>query len=135
MQAPYRAFMEGAFLVLAGVVAAVHYAFLGYVVLGGFLAWRWPWTLLPHVLVAAWAVLNMTIGPPCPLTEAQDWARGQAERPPLAGGFMDTHVEGVLYPERLAHVAEAGAALVVLVSWSGVLINVRRRARRPSPRA
>jgi hypothetical protein len=124
--------MEGVFLVLAGVAAALHYAFLGYVVLGGFLAWRRLWAILPHVAVAAWAVVNITLGPPCPLTGVQDWARGQAGLPPLPGGFMDTHVEGVLYPERLAPVVLAGAALVVVASWSGVLSNAWRRARHPT---
>lgn len=126
---PYCCPMEEAFRLLAYLVAALHFAFLGYVVLGGFLAWRWPRSILVHVAVAAWAVVIVAMGPPCPLTGVQDWLRGQAGLPPLSGGFINTHVEGVLYPAGLTPVVQTAAAVVILVSWSGWVIRMRRAHR------
>ncbi len=40
---------------LADAVVLTHAAFVGFVVLGGFLAWRWSWVAWPHVPCAVWA--------------------------------------------------------------------------------
>src|SRR5512144_400354 len=111
--------MEQASRLLADVVAVIHLGFLGYVVAGGFLAWRWPRSLMPHTLVVGWAALIVTLGPPCPLTGLQDWLRARAGLPPLPGGFIDNYVEGVLYPAELTPLIQAVAVLAVAVSWYG----------------
>lgn len=133
----YRAVMEQLFALLAVLVAALHFGFLGYVVLGGFLSWRLPRTLPLHVVVVAWALVIVIGGPPCPLTGLQDWLRGHAGLPPLRDGFIDAYVEGVLYPARLTHIVQAGAALVIVCSWCGFAVRTRRRhrARPPIPRS
>lgn len=118
------------FQLLADLVAAVHLAFLGYVVLGGFLAWRWPRTLPLHVAVTGWALVIVTLGPPCPLTGLQDWLRGHAGLPALRGGFIDTYIEGVLYPTGLTPVVQAGAALLILGSWCACVCSAIRSKSR-----
>jgi len=42
---------------LADGVAGIHYGYLAYLVSGGFIAWRWPRTIVTHVLAAAWGVV------------------------------------------------------------------------------
>jgi hypothetical protein len=118
------------FRLLADLVAAMHFAFLGYAILGGFLTWRWPRSLPLHLVVVAWALVIVVLGPPCPLTGLQDWMRARAGMPALHGGFIDTYVEGVLYPARLTPLVQAGAAALVLASWCGPLVRARRRRRR-----
>jgi Protein of Unknown function (DUF2784) len=39
---------------LAELVMLLHFGFLAYVALGGFLAWRRPWLIVPHVGAAVW---------------------------------------------------------------------------------
>jgi len=37
---------------LADGVAGVHYAYLAYLLVGGFVAWRWPRTLVAHAIAS-----------------------------------------------------------------------------------
>jgi Protein of Unknown function (DUF2784). len=111
---------------IADVTMVVHFAFLGYVALGGFLAWRWPRLIWPHLAVAAWGLISIA-GADCPLTLLEDWARraaGEAGLPP--SGFIDHYIEGVVYPGEYSRIAQLAVAAVVGVSWAGF---ARRRLR------
>lgn len=123
---------------LADAVMVAHFGFLGYVVLGGFLAWRWPWALLPHLIAAGWGGLTVLFPATlsCPLTAWEDAARHAAGQQGLpASGFIDHYLEGVVYPERYTGLIQGTAAVVVLVSWLGAYHRVftRTRQRRPLP--
>jgi len=116
-------------VVMAALVA--HFAFLVYLAVGGFLAWRHPRTLVLHVIVVAWGVGSVVVGYPCPLTAVEQWARDRAGRAPLSGGgFIEHYLTGVVYPERYLVAAQALAGLLVVMSWVGP--SVRRRAVRHS---
>jgi hypothetical protein len=113
---------------LTTAILAVHFAYLAYVVVGGFLAWRWPRTIWLHLLAAAWGLVVVVVPLACPLTVAEDWARRRAGEAGLTRGFIDRYIEGVLYPERFTVFLQVLAGLLVVVSWIGFL--VRRRSRR-----
>ncbi|MGW6375922.1 DUF2784 domain-containing protein [Rhodococcus sp. NPDC055112] len=117
------------FRVLAEATMTVHFAFLVYVVAGGFLAWRWPWAIWPHLVLAGWGFSTIVFGLDCPLTHLENWARHEAGEQGLRTGFIDTYLTGVVYPERYTTLLQALAGLVVLVSWTGFLIRRRRPAR------
>jgi hypothetical protein len=106
----------------------LHFAFLVYLVLGGFLAWRWRRTIWLHVAVVAWGVSIVTIGQECPLTHVENWARRRAGGQDLPGGFINTYLTGVVYPP--AYLAEVRllVAALVLVSWVGWWHRSTRRA-------
>ena len=53
---------------LADGAMATHFGYLVYLVVGGFLAWRWPRAIFPHLVAVAWALGIVLIGFPCPLT-------------------------------------------------------------------
>lgn len=111
------------------LILALHFGYLGYLVAGGFLAWRWPRTIWAHAAAAGWAVTTVTFRLDCPLTSAEDWSRQRAGEPPLTSGFIDRYVEGVLYPQRYAAAVQVLVALLVLGSWLG-LFHHRRQSRR-----
>ena len=116
---------------LADTVMVLHFGFLGYVVLGGFLAWRWLWALLPHLLAAAWGGLTVLFPATlsCPLTAWEDAARRAAGQQGLpASGFIDHYLEGVVYPERYTGLIQTTAGVVVMVSWLGAYPRIRARA-------
>jgi hypothetical protein len=118
---------------LADAVMVLHFGFLAYVVFGGFLAWRWPWALSPHLLAAGWGGLTVLFPATlsCPLTAWEDAARRAAGQRGLpASGFIDHYLEGVVYPERYTGLIQASAALIVTVSWLGIYFRVRA-ARSP----
>lgn len=111
----------------------LHFAFLVYVTVGGFLAWRWPALFWPHALVAAYALAITLVGWDCPLTHVEDWARlraGQAGLP--AEGFIEHYLTGVVYPEGHLVTARLGAALSVAASWTGAAVLAARRRSRGS---
>lgn len=114
---------------LAQIVVAAHFLFLGYLTVGGFLAWpaRWRWTALAHVPVVGWGICIVTVGQECPLTYLENWARRQAGQRSLAHGFVDTYLTGVIYPARYLTEVRLLVGLVIAVSWVGLAIRVGRR--------
>lgn len=122
---------------IADAAMIIHLAFLAYVALGGFLAWRWPRLAWPHVACALYGLGVTVVGWTCPLTLVEDWARrsaGQAGLP--AQGFVDHYLTGVVYPAQYLVAIQCAVAVIVLGSWAGALVLTRERGRRaPSGRA
>jgi hypothetical protein len=114
---------------LVTVVLVAHFAFLGYVALGGLLVRRWPRAALPHLLAVGWALVVVTVPVNCPLTAAENWARRRAGMTAEPGGFIDRYVENVLYPQRYTVVLWVLVALVVIGSYVGAGRRARQRAR------
>jgi Protein of Unknown function (DUF2784) len=107
--------MRYGFLVVAILVA--HFGYLGYVVLGGFLTWRWPAAIWPHLVAVGWGVLLIAFSLNCPLTALERWARRQAGQPVPTRGFVDRYVEGVIYPAKYTNEVRAACAVIVITSW------------------
>jgi Protein of Unknown function (DUF2784) len=112
--------------VLAAATMIVHFAFLCYVVAGGFLAWRWPRALWPHLAMAGWGFSTLVFHQECPLSLLEDWARRQAGEPGLKHrGFIETYLTGVVYPAGSVVLVQMLAAVVVAVSWAGAVLRQR----------
>jgi hypothetical protein len=119
---------------LTTLILGLHFGFLAYAVFGGFLAWRWPRAIWPHLAAAAWGFLVVVAELICPLTVAEDWSRRRAGEAGVTVGFIDRYIEGVLYPERYTGLMQALAAVTVLTSWVGAYLRHRRRTA-PGARA
>ena len=113
---------------LAELVMLLHFGFLVYVTLGGFLAWHRTWLIVPHVAAAVWGAINATAGIPCPLTGWEHTARRLAGEQGLSRGFIDTYLTGVVYPEQHLHAVQLLVAAIVLTSWTGFALRLRHRA-------
>lgn len=114
---------------LADVTAAVHFAFVAYVVVGGFLAWRWPRTIWLHLIAFGWGFGTVLFGVDCPLTYLENWARHRAGVAGLpSSGFIDHYLTGVIYPESALGLVRVLVAVCVAVSWSGFAWLSRQRA-------
>ncbi|PRX47518.1 uncharacterized protein DUF2784 [Prauserella shujinwangii] len=113
------------------VTTGVHFAALLYIGLGGFLGWRWPGTLVVHVLFAAWGVAVNVLPLPCPLTELEDLLRARQGLGPLPGGFNEYYIYDTLFPRELLPVAGIVAVLVVLTSYVGAYLVWRHRQQAP----
>jgi hypothetical protein len=107
------------FQVLTTVILIAHFAYLAYVVVGGFLAWRWPWTVWPHLAAAGWGLFIVTnpFGWHCPLTYAEHWSRQRAGQEGFDAGFVDRYLEGVLYPAQYTRLLQVLVAVLVATSW------------------
>ncbi|MFE6857325.1 DUF2784 domain-containing protein [Nocardia sp. NPDC057668] len=116
------------FRLLADVTAGVHFLFVAYVVVGGFIAWRWPRTIWLHLAAFGWGFSTVLIGIDCPLTDLENWSRrqaGEAGLPP--SGFIDHYITGVIYPESALELVRALVAVVVVISWIGLWLRTSRR--------
>lgn len=115
---------------VADATVVVHLAFLGYVVAGGFLAWRFRRTFWLHVVAVIWGFSTVLIGFDCPLTYLENWARergGEAQLP--STGFITHYLTGVVYPEHAVNLVRALVGGCVVVSWVGYAY-LRTRSRR-----
>ena len=122
-----------AYHLLADATMVTHFAYHGYVVAGGFLAWRWHRAIWPHLLAVGWGLATVVFHLPCPLTWLEDWARQRAGGSGLSHGFIDTYLAGVVYPERYTGLLQLLIGAVVTVSWAGGLM--RATARRGTSRS
>lgn len=114
---------------LADLMIGLHFAFLAYLVLGGFLAWRWPITIVTHVAAAIWGVLIVAAHLLCPLTWAMNEFRDLAGDHHHTHSFINAYVKGVLYPAHAELATQALVAAVVIVSWIGFAVRLRSRTR------
>lgn len=115
---------------IADTAMVLHAAFLAYMVVGGFIAWKWRWTFFPHLATAAYGLGIATVGWACPLTHVENWGREQAGREALPpSGFIDHYLTGVIYPAEHLVTAQLAVAACVIVSWAGLAVLHRRERR------
>lgn len=118
--------MSVVYSIVVVLTVTAHFAFIAYMVTGGFLALRWPRTIWVHVAAVAWGVAIEVIDFVCPLTWLEAWARPKAGMAPMdTRGFIDHYLTGVVYPASAANLVLVLALLTVLTSWT--LFAVRRR--------
>ena len=110
----------------ADLVAITHAAFIAFLVVGGFVAWRWPrlvWVHLPAVVVTATV---FALGADCPLTDLEKHFRRQAGERPYRGGFI-AHYLLPMVPDGLRTVAVPVVVVVVTAAAYAGLARVRGR--------
>ena len=125
-----------AYRFLADLVVGLHALFVAFVVVGGLLALRWPWTAALHVPAAVWGALIEFRGWICPLTPLENSFRRAAGQAGYQGGFIEHYLLPVLYPAGLTRGVQLvlGTAVIMLnLLVYGVVVVRRRRARRASP--
>lgn len=114
---------------LADAVMLVHFGFLVFVALGGFLAWRYRAALPLHVAAIGWAALSVFVGVACPLTALENRLRALAGRSPLEpGGFIETYLTGVIYPQNHLVTVQVLVGILIAASWLGLVHRARRTA-------
>jgi len=115
------------YLFAADLVLVVHSLFIGFVVVGSFLTWRWPrliWVQLPAMVYGALVELA---GFACPLTAVQNYLLRQGGQAGYSGGFISHYLIRVIYPPGLTRGLQIGLGLlVVLIAVIGYMGYVRR---------
>ncbi len=121
--------------VAADLILLVHFSFILFVVLGGFLVFKWGNVGYFHIPCALWSVLITFGGWICPLTPLENHFRRLAGEAGYAGGFVDHYVTPLIYPSGLTHGVQGftGALLLVLnlcIYWRAWVNRKRRRKDR-----
>jgi hypothetical protein len=112
----------------ADVVMVVHFAFVVFVVAGGFVAWRWTKVAYVHVPAALYAIVIQVVGFTCPLTPLEKHLRGLARSGGYEGGFIEHYILRVLYPGPLTATVRAGLVAAVLLAMVLAYAGVWYRA-------
>jgi len=120
---------------LADALVLLHFAFTAFVVLGGFLARRWPRVIAVHLPALAWGIWVETSSSICPLTPLENHLRQLGGEAGYQGGFLAHYLHGILYPAGLQPRLQWGlAGLLILINalaYGGWWF--RRAMRHPVP--
>lgn len=99
-------------------------AFVGFTLIGGFLAWLMPWLLAPHFACAMWGGRMAVTDAKCPLSRLENWGRAGAGRPALhERGFIAHYFENKVYPTRWARRVEVVVGSLIAASWLGFMVR------------
>ncbi len=121
---------------LATLVVIAHFAFIVFVMFGGFLAVRWMWAPWVHVPCSLWGGFVELSGRVCPLTPLENRLRRAAGSAEYAGGFIEHYLLPVMYPAGLTRPIQIalGVGVVLLNVAIYAWVIRRRRARRAEER-
>ena len=89
------------FRLLADALVIVHFAFIAFVVAGGFLALRHRAWAAVHLPAAAWGAWTEFTGTICPLTPWENALRARAGDAGYRGGFVEHYLIPLIYPAAL----------------------------------
>jgi uncharacterized protein DUF2784 len=115
---------------LADAVVVVHLAYLAFIPLGGFLAWRWRWLVPFHLAAIAVGVVSVVVHFDCPLTTWEQSFRRRAGQRVYTNGFVDHYLTGHVYPHGYDGVVQAVFAACIVVSYVGLWLRGRSQPAR-----
>jgi hypothetical protein len=105
--------------IVVALAVVAHFAFLCYLVVGGFVALRWRRTIWLHVPAALWGIAITTGHLECPLTSLERWSRAKGGMAPLPpDGFIAHYITGVLYPAGWTGIVPVATFVLIAVSWA-----------------
>ena len=115
-------------------VVVVHLAYLAFLPLGGFLAWRWRWVLPVHLVAVMIGLISITIHFDCPFTTWEQSFRRHAGERPYANGFIDHYLTGRVYPHGYDWFVQVLFAGGIVVSYLALFVRARRSSRAATTR-
>jgi hypothetical protein len=98
----------------ADLVVVVHLLFIGFIVGGVFLTWRWPLIIWAHIPAVIYGALVEFAGFTCPLTLLENDLRQRAGEAGFRGGFIAHYLVKVIYPPGLTHGMQIGLGVLLL---------------------
>lgn len=114
----------------ADLVVLIHFAFIVFVIAGGWLVLRYPRVAWLHLPVVAWGAGIELVGWICPLTPLENALRRAAGEAGYSEGFMEHYLLPLIYPAGLTHEIQIGLGLFVLIVNAliyGIVVLHRRR--------
>ena len=102
---------------LAGLVVAVHFAYLAVLIFGGLAAWRWRRILGLHLAAVAWGLGAVLVRYDCPLTSLELYLRERAGQGLYDDGFIRHYIRGALYPDWLTPFVVLVIVSLIVTGW------------------
>jgi hypothetical protein len=118
-----------AYRLLADLVLAVHFAFIVFVIMGGWIVLRQPRAAWLHLPAVVWGALIEFFGWSCPLTPLEVFFLRRSGAAGYSGSFIEHYLSPVIYPDGLTPAMQIllGAAVVVIIGLIYVQLWRRRR--------
>ncbi len=106
------------FRIAADLLVVIHFGFICFVVIGGFLVLKWRWVLFLHVPAAVWGALIEFQGWLCPITPLEQQLRHISGQSGYTGGFIEHYILPIIYPSNLTHEVQ------IILGTFVVVINI-----------
>jgi Protein of Unknown function (DUF2784) len=111
----------------ADLVAITHAAFIAFLLVGGYAAWRFRRLVWVHIPAVVLTAAIFAFGADCPLTDLEKYLRHQAGEPAYRGGFI-AHYVLPMVPDGARAVAVPVVVVLVTAAAYTRYIGRRRRA-------
>ena len=87
--------------IAADFIVFLHFCFIVFVLIGGFLVFKWHWLIWLHIPAAIWGALIVMVGWVCPLTPIENMLRQASGGMAYSGSFIERYLVPVIYPSAL----------------------------------
>lgn len=112
----------------ADLIVLFHFAFILFVIFGGFPVLRWPRLAWLHVPIVLWAIGIECAGFICPLTPLENFFRTRAGEGGYDSGFIEHYIVAIIYPQGLTRQIQfLLAALLIAINLTLYLLILRRK--------
>lgn len=115
---------------LGDLVLSLHFAFIVFAVLGGFLVLWKPWIVWLHIPSILWSGYVNLFGQVCPLTPLENRFRHLAGQAGYEGGFVQHYIAPLVYPgvipERWGLIAGYSVLIWNVLVYT-LVVTLRRR--------
>lgn len=101
--------------ILADIIVIIHFGFILFVILGGFLSFKWRGLMLLHLPAAIWGALVELQGWYCPLTPLEEKLRLAAGSVASRSSFIEHHLTPLIYPNWLTRELQIAFGVGVVV--------------------
>ena len=117
--------------ILADIVVSFHFAFVFFVIFGGFIYYLWrncPYLHLPAVFWGFWIELSGSV---CPLTPIENWLDELGGGSTYRSSFIEQYIIQFLYPTDLDQNTKYYlAAALIFVNLIIYIHIIRKRSRK-----
>ena len=124
------AFVKSTMNILADLIVLLHFFFVLFVVIGGFLVLKWEWMVWVHLPAVVWGALIEFTGWICPLTPLENWLRKVGGERGYRTSFIEQYVVPILYPTALTRESQMWLGILVILLNAGIYGWVYRRSDR-----
>ena len=117
---------------LGDLVLGLHFAFIVFAVLGGFLVLWKPWIAWLHLPSVLWSGYVNLFGQVCPLTPLENRFRNLAGQAGYEGGFIQHYIAPLVYPGVIPERWGLVSGLSVLI-WNVLVYTLVVTQRQSDP--
>jgi hypothetical protein len=115
----------------ADLVAVTHAAFIAFLLVGGFVAWRRPRLVWAHIPAVAVTSAVFALGADCPLTDVEKYLRHEAGERAYRDGFIAHYLLPMVPDGARAVIVPVVVVVVTAIAYAGYIVRRHRAGAEP----